>query len=513
MAKQDEFRYLSASVPEGEAKYRVIRWGWNGLNRTDKIDTGQLTDAEGCMADPPYMIPLKDPQYYYVGQNMEIISIHGFDKRLVIVFRQGGKIKVYVTLPSIGTSGVAYDGTGAIVIGNALGTDEDLRPRSVVQFNVVDTSSGNIATYTYDRKLLIYPDRFSIGNYYDPGSGENGSFNTPGNPIPAIRMAAVYGSRVFGVDDNSVYASAYNSYVDYTLDTADDTSSAHAWMSMSQSNTEADGAFTAIAAYDNHAVLFRKDFMQLVYNNKNPFRIVDVGQYGCDNPLAVTSMGGALYFASQNKVYRFTGGTPKVISDKLEAGNLSGAKLGAFGDTLWMQADSGLYTYKGGVWSQVGPLPGGKTVLDFTETDYGLCALLSDRRSIVFLDMDLDAVGEEKAPYWEPEYSGDWWFDTDLMALGVLDVRRAKKLSLLCEGRAGAEVSVWLMAGAEAFDPDSAVKVGTLSFPADGMKMLRVLTRQFSGTMHRLRIGGHGYVKVYAAEMKISWGGEVYVEG
>ena len=40
--KEKEFSYGSAFLPEGEKKYSVIRWGWNGLNKEDQIDTSAL---------------------------------------------------------------------------------------------------------------------------------------------------------------------------------------------------------------------------------------------------------------------------------------------------------------------------------------------------------------------------------------------------------------------------------------------------------------------------------------
>jgi hypothetical protein len=54
--------------------------------------------------------------------------------------------------------------------------------------------------------------------------------------------------------------------------------------------------------------------------------------------------------------------------------------------------------------------------------------------------------------------------------------------------------------------------VGNLTFDRNGFGKLRVLTRQFSADMHQLYFTGSGYVKVYAAELKISWGGDLYVE-
>lgn len=552
--KEQEFQYGSSFLPEGEKKYSVIRWGWNGLNREDKIDTGQLTDMSGMICDPPYMetvkqakmaidfrtgIPIKTsgqvmtPVSEATRHDGVPISITGnFTSDIIVtmVWLDQDEDKIVVSrYYYLGRSTTGYD-AGWYCLGDyTLGAGDlsDLnKPRTIVLFNAVDTSSGNIADYTYDRKQLVYPDCYSIPT---TAGGQAASFNTQSNPIPEPKFAAVYNSRVFGVtDDGLVTASAYNSYADYSLDTADDVSAAHAWASMAGSNTEANGDFTAVAAYDNHVVLWKRDFMQLVYNNKNPFRVVDVGKYGCDNNKAWVILNDVLYFASNEKVYAYTGGKPKEISGKLEAGDLIGAVLGGFGDRVWMQTKDSLYTYntKTGVWSDLKNSPFSGTtakVFQFATLDWGLAALTEEKRPdgtiyryalrIVDWDENLMGLSEDAAEDWEPEYYGAWWFLTDLMALGRLDVRRVKKFSMLCEGKKDAYISVYLLKDGESRRNNLQDKqVGTLVFDKDGFGKLRVLTRQFSADMHQLYFTGGGYVKVYAAELKIAWGGDLYVE-
>lgn len=543
--KEQEFQYGSAFEPRPkyEKKYSVIRWGWNGLNRTDDIDTGQLTEADGVICDPPYIVPahkykellnLANGIPYGTGVLSSASkhagipnSIYGFGSFLYLVWHDTVAETVSVTKFAPLRDGDGHWDEfyiGSFKMGSDLIPDPD-NLRTIIKFNVVDTSSGNIAAYTYDEKVAVYPDCYSENAISYPNYTQANSFNTGGNTIPYTKYATVYGSRVFGANDRAVHASAYNSYVDYTLDTANDISSAHAWYSLAQSDPEANSGVTAVTTHDNHVVIFRKDFMQLVYNNKNPFRIVDVGKYGCDNNKAWTILNGVLYFASSEKVYAFTGGTPKDISKKLEISDLHGAVLGSYKDTVWMQTNSGLYTYKDGTWSDVGNMPFGGAdckVMQFATLEYGLAALVdyhpghNDAWGIVLFDWDTDLIdpSAEDASAWDPVYTGTWSFETDLMALGKLDVRRVKKFTTLCEGKKNAEFSVYLF-------PDSAphtldaenYNVGSVKFDADGMKMLRVLTRQFSSTMHRLRFVGKGYVKFYAAELKISWGGDVYVEG
>ena len=554
--KKQEFQYGSAFLPEGEKKYSVIRWGWNGLNREDKIDTGQLTDMSGMFCDPPYMEPVKQAKMaldFYNGipvrnqgdiwtpvssaprHSGTPIAIDGNflqDVYISMIWRDENTNTItlsrYTYFPQ-DLSDIYPHGwyvIGEFQLGTAGLADESI-PRTILLFNAVDTSSGNIAAYTYDRKQLVYPDRYSVPT---TATGSAASFNTQSNPVPYLKFATVYNSRVFGVtDEDLVVASAYNSYVDYGLDTANDVSSAHAWASMAGSNTDATGSVTAMTTYGNHVVIWRRDFMQLVYNNKNPFRIVDVGRYGCDNNKAWVILNGVLYFASQDKVYAYTGGTPKEISGKLEAGDLSGAVLGGFGDKVWMQTKDSLYTYntKTGAWSDLksGPFSGTTAkVKQFATLDWGLVALTEEKRpdgtlyryalKVVDWDENLMGLSEEAAEDWEPEYYGTWWFITDLMVLGRLDIRRVKKLTMLCEGKTGARISVYLLKNGESQSGGvlSDRLVGTLTFDNDGISELRVLTRQFSADMHQLYFSGNGYVKVYAAELKISWGGDLYVE-
>ncbi len=489
--KTNDFSYLSAAIPTGETKYSVIRWGWGGLNRTDKFDTGQITDCSGVVIDPPYVLPAKSV-HEFTGY-AEPISIHGFDDNLLVIYRDGGKIKVDYVKPS----GVAYTG----VMGDAKGDDSDFEPRTAVQFNVAE-GTENIVEADYVRKILIFPDQYSMDFTI------NADF-TPadlGNTYPTIKYATVYGSRVFGVDDNLVYASYHNDYARWDLDTADDYNEANAWVSMSQSNVKADGKFSAIATYDNHVVLFKRDFMQLVYNDNNPFRIVDVGSFGCDNPYAVTETEGVLYFASPDAVYRFTGGQPKKISEDLGINDFAGAVFGSYKDTMYLYVQDSLYSYKNGVWSSLGSISGG--IRQFTTLDYGLAALCEDGK-IVFVDWDDDAFGGDAGVL--PDYPSEWWFETDFMALGKLDVRRVKKVSVLCDVAEGASLEVYLLKDGEVFHPAKSLLVGQTE--GTGQVLLRVLTRQTSAYMHRLRFVGHGYVKIYAAEIKISYGGDVYVEG
>lgn len=495
--KKDEFTYGSQYIPTGETKQRIIRWNFGGLNETSDIDTGQLTGADGVIVEPPGISAALKAKIWKTYA--EPISVHGFGDAVLVIYRDSGKIKADYLKPG----NVKYTGT----IGNAKGNDDDFAYRTAVQFNVA-SDTENIAEASYVRKILIYPDCVSMD--FSP----NGNFTpaTLGKSYPPIKYASVYCSRLFGVDDNLVYASAFNDYANFDLDTADDTNTANAWVSMSQSNVKADGRFTAIWTYDNHVVLFKRGFMQLVYNNKNPFRIVDVGSYGCDNPYAITEIDGVLYFASEGVIYRYTGGTPKKISGELgDSLNTDDAVLGGYNGRLYVQLHDGLYTYKSGVWSKIRD-DDAESPVQFASTDWGLIAKCADGKLRLY-DYDEsaygDAGGNAGTEIGNKEYVSDWWFETDFIAGGRLDVRRIKKISLLCDIGNGASVRAYLMRPEDEF---SASMTPSLASENGGRRLMRSMIRMTSCYMHKIRIAGSGDVKVLALELILSWGGDLYID-
>ena len=145
--------------------------------------------------------------------------------------------------------------------------------------------------------MLVFPDKKCC---LAEGDGPLSFEDISASPMPDIRYATVHMSRVFGVDGDRVYASAFNDCSNWELDTASDIGAENAWATTSQSNTRAIGGFSAVACCDGYAVCFRDDFMQQVYNNKNPFRLVDIGAWGCIDGYSHTQFASALAFASRS---------------------------------------------------------------------------------------------------------------------------------------------------------------------------------------------------------------------
>lgn len=501
--KDEHLPYGSVTLPNAERRYSLIRWGWKGLNRTNTIDSGNITDCSNVYINPPYVDVCAD--FIEYGSFGDVISMFAFDNFLIVVVKYEGNVKLLQLLNT------PKDATKVTVIEKSLGSAKDIEPpRSIVQFNTaVDTE--NIAAADYVKKLLIYPDMVSVELKYNEAIGvdnvmqEPETFDVEGSPQPPIKYAAVYASRLFGVSDTKVYASQFNNYSGWKLDTADDISEANAWMSMTQSNTKADGVFTGIWVYDNHVVLFKQDFTHLVYSNNNPFRIVDITSYGANNQNAITEANGVLYFASRDNVYAFTGGIPKAIGSELGISDYRGACLGHFKDKMYMCVGDKMYIYRNSVWSSRDLK--GKIITQFATNDNGLYGLVGSTGQLILIDSDEheDANGTNGNIKYE-----DWWFETDLMCAGNMDIRRAKKISLFCEAEKGSSVAVYLLRDGEKFDPDMPKVLSFDNFGNSGKRVLRGMIRGYSGFAHKLRISGSGKVRIYSAEILVTWGGDLY---
>ena len=214
-----------------------------------------------------------------------------------------------------------------------------------------------------------------------------------------------------------------------------------------------------------------------------------------------------LYFASGESVYSFTGGTPKKINGELGRLNIDGAVFGSYKDRVYMQISDGLYTYKSGVWSK---LNSDNNIKQFATTSWGIVALCKDGK-IRIIDYDEDAFnnagGNADNELGGKEYESDWWFETDFFAAGRIDVRRIKKVSILCDIASGASVRAYLMRPEDKY---TTTTKAVLESSVGGRRLMRRMIRMTSCYMHKMRIAGSGDVKILAIELLLSWGGDVF---
>jgi len=455
-------------MPEqAEKEYSVSRSQWGGINKKVKIDSGEFSDGKMFIPQRDYIesAPLKST-LLTKGYNC-VLGFYGAGDFVLVIYKDGTSgTTIYVDY--VTSTGTVYTGT----LKTGAGSDTDRR--YVTQFNVY-TNPSDPLTGTYNRKLLIFPDKKSM-DYQISATFSLASFSAG---TPSITYPVVHLSRLFGLDGERAYASEFNDYTGWNLDTADESLESNAWATTSQSNTKADGLFTAITVYDGHVLCFKDDFMHQINNTRNPFRIIDIGGFGCVNNECVAEAGGYLFFVSQDGVMLFGGGYPKNISENLDISDYSGSKLTAYGDVVYLYNGQTIYTFdvKIGSWG----------VRDTSLTVLGM-ASNSDGAFIITATGIYNLNGSTYS-----STLGDSYFTTDLMALGVTDVKRLKRISLQVYLGTNAEVGVY------AVTSSGDVEVGTISTTTAATKAMRVLMRKFANEYPQLKFKIKGYARIYQA--------------
>ena len=440
---------------------------------------------------------------------------------------------------------------------------------SIVQFNVYDTPTDPVAG-KYVKKLLIFPDKKSMDfkvtednfeikdmdvlikayendkepylppdtashNYYyqntsgkakeadtlygaaiyqwvdDESDTENSGWKISVPPtMPDIKYATVHLSRVFGVDDDRVYASGFNDYANWNLDTIDEYNEANAWCSPSQSNTKAGGNFTGITTFQGHVICFKHDFMHEIYNTKNPFRLQDIYAEGAIDNRTIQDVDGKLIFVSEDDVKIYTGSNPRIIGYKLNMPRYTYAVSGTDNRNYYLYCedsygDGYLYVYDTytDLWSEQNI---SSRVLSFAHNKRGMFMLL--RGGYIF-QMDTENYATQQ-----------WSFETELITNQTVNIKHIKKLQMLVdipqeENSPSARFDVYVLYDNEVFDDmESEEKDKRLVYSSKGKSgrlPIRVKPRKTANYGFKLHVEGKGYFKLHELEIFIESGGDMYV--
>ena len=546
MAKKNENKlsHLQMPLPESKKHYKMKKRSWSGLNYRQTIDTGALSMENNISTlESPYLVPSQRRISISDGYTRPI-GMFGFDDFLIVIYRNGTSIYVdYITYDADEDKYTTY--TGTLQDGGASTDDE--YPRCVVQFNVYDTPTDPVSG-NYVKKLLIFPDKKSMDfeitedgftisdmsvlvkeftptgdkntppdtashNYYyrntktsdvykwvdDMSDSENSGWKVSVPPaMPNIKYAAVHLSRLFGVDDDRVYASGYNDYTNWNLDTIDEYNESNAWCSPAQSNTKAGGVFTGIITYQSHIVCFKRDFMHEIYNTKNPFRLQDIYAEGAIDHRTIQDVDGKLIFVSEDDVKIYTGSNPRIIGYNLNMTRYEKAVSGTDNRNYYlycedMNGNSRLFTYDTyvGEWSEQSIA---YEVLSFAHNKNGMYMLLSDG---TIYKMDSDT------------YKHYWSFETDLITNETVDIKHLKKLQMFADIGSDAWVKVYALYDDEEFCENSHLLYDSTG--RTGQRAIRVKPRMTANYGIKLHFEGYGYVKLYELELLIENGGGLYV--
>ena len=484
--------YLNTGLPNANnsgagQRYKTSRLQWRGLNLLSNVDSGYLSNACNITMNAlPYLEPTPNYSEYKTGYAVPI-SLFAFDDFLIVIYRQSGAVKLdYITQTATYTGIIKASGA----------TSADDYQRSVVKFNVYTTPQDPLSG-TYDQKLLIFPDKLSMDFKVT---------NTPislaelGSTFPDIKYATVFLSRLFGVDDTRIYASGFNDYAFWDLDTADEAGENNAWASPAQSNTRADGAFTGITTYAGHVMAFKRDYTHELYNNKNPFRIQDLFSEGAIDNRSIQEVNGYLFFVSENKVIMYNGGSPRQISAVLDIGMYDTAVSGTWGNNYYLYTKRNnahvifVYNVASGEWSKDCISDG---VVQFASNDNGLYAL--------FDNGDINKINTE-------DYiNREWFLETELFLNGTTDNKRIVRLQCLAGFAENSNMKIYVLENGEEHTADIGADYAYTQ-PSDrsGKRAIRIPVKRSEGFVHKIRFEGKGYVKIYTLELVLQTGGVKY---
>lgn len=321
---------------------------------------------------------------------------------------------------------------------------------------------------------------------------------------PTLKDVTVFQSRLFGIDDGKIYASGFNDYANWNLDTASNSSSANAWVSVLNANPQADGNLTAITTYQDRVIVFRENYMYEIRNTKNPFRVIDIFNEGCISSGAVAVAGGMLLFANKHGVRMYTGAAPKDIGYVLNIGRIDYASAGSDGIKFYLYCETDkkshnlfIYDTSIGQWSEAEI---DRRILCFANNNNGMYALTDDNK-IYKLNSN--------------SYDHDWAAETDFYTGGTIDIKHIQKIQLFADVDPGSTIRIHLLYDNEIFDEHTShcVYEFTNNSPDTQKIPVRVIPRKTASYGYKIRISGYGYSKVYQMEVTMTEGGEMFIDG
>lgn len=237
-------------------------------------------------------------------------------------------------------------------------------------------------------KLTFYADSFT---------GNTSTGVKLERKVPDLQYICESGNRLWGVDENTIWASALGDPLTfYNYDGLSTDSYAVA--------VGSEGKFTGYCAYSSNVLFFKENALhKLLGSEPSEYRIytytVPGVQEGSADSLAVVNE--VLYYKGTAGVYAYTGGAPTLSSENFGVRRFGSACAGTDGQNYCISMQDlddqtwGLYVFDTlrGVWLR----EDGSHALGFVRVDGGLCFLSGDGKLCKMGQDD----GEEGGLVWE----------------------------------------------------------------------------------------------------------------
>ncbi|MHB1394991.1 MAG: hypothetical protein ACYCYE_18430 [Clostridia bacterium] len=388
---------LSAYTGGTGGKFEPKTVEWKGLNLRNSIDTGELSAASNISLDSiPYITPRASRSEYKTGI-VNPQALFAIENALLWIGAVGGD------------DVLSYD-DGTTVTTYILKAHTTDIMRCMVNFN---------------GKVLIFPDKKYLDYVAVPkvfGDIGSGVYPAAGS-CPDIDYAAVYNNRVFGVKGDDIYATRLGLYNDWTT-TSTPLQPTDSWAT----DVASKGSFKGIAAYNNHVVMLKPEFMHQQYGAKPPFRLQEVYSIGTIDNRSVKEANNRLLFTDDKNTNMYTGGEPRPISINLNK-TFTQARAGSDNRKYYLSMYDGSiwYLFVYDTWFNQWIQEDNLQVVEFAYWNKYIYALTSAGKILKF-NSGTEAV--------------TWSFETDINTYGEIKTKYVNEIRLRFELLAGSTLTV-----------------------------------------------------------------------
>ncbi|MCI9626517.1 MAG: hypothetical protein HFI90_07015 [Clostridia bacterium] len=338
---------------------------------------------------------------------------------------------------------------------------------------VVEAVSGNEMT-------IKCVSRLGVKLPVEAGNNIRGSIR---KAMPNITRACVCNNRVFGVDaaGEMIYASKLADFKNWNVFEGLSTDSWYAQVGT-------DGRFTGIVTYNQSVVAFKDNYIHLVYGDApTNYRVTHQIAKGCIDGDSIAEVSGSLYFLSYDGIYKYSGGTPLCISDKVNRRYSAG--VGGFdGRKYYLSAKNTetteflVFDTKYNVWHKEDDLNVGW----FVRYNDGLYAASTNK--IIRLNAGTETV--------------EWTAESIKFRDNTTTKRSVNDMYFRVVLEPDSKVEVYAR-----YDDYDWLKYGTLEPSNNGHTVMRVPVRFASADHYQYKLVGHGNAIIECVERKIYVGG------
>ena len=289
---------------------------------------------------------------------------------------------------------------------------------------------------------------------------------------PIIDYATQHNNRIFAVEGNNIYSSAQGKFADWTtfadVDGNPEPTGAFA------TDVGSVGRFNGIVAYKNRIVCTKPDFVYEIYGDRPPYTVQEIAKTGCIDERSICEVNSVLYWLGRQGIYAYTGGQPRIISDKLNIDFTEGV-AGTDGRKYYCSLYSDkwqLYVYD--TFTNLWHIEDDLHIMDFTYFEGKLYALTSDG-SILKFDSGTERV--------------EWEFETQDYTFDTPNTKSVRRLFIRAELEPYTELDVYLRANNEEY-------LRVANYQARDMTLFDFKVRVKKCDSFSLKFAGRGNVKI-----------------